>query len=1343
MSIPAHGKALLVLLVLSLSSSVFAAAPYQVADLNTSVIGVPSQPVWRSKLNNVVFFQTHATGEQPALWRTDGTAAGTFKLLSLQRPPSPFGPISGMTVSGNVVYFDAYDAEGRRIWKSDGTVAGTVPITATLNRSMLVMAVVGTKVICRIRETGELWSVDASSAQPIKVAGAPNESWSAWTTFQGRLYLGTPSGLWRSDGTVDGTIKIASTPAWYVIGTDSQLFFIGSGSTAGVEPWVSDGTEAGTHMIADLKPGTASTFRLAESFMGRLDGSRVMFLGMNGELGISDGTSSGTRVIRTGVPPAQGGNFASLNGRLYFPFDDGQQGREIWRSDGTDAGTAIVSDLSSRSDTLIAPLIAGATRLYFYSQGPNHRELFESDGTAAGTHIVHQPPATGWSGSDLSVLTMNVVGDTVFFSAADAEHGDEPWISDGTDAGTHMLANVDPDTAGSSSPGGFFAGTDRLYFTATSDKGRAVFRTDGTAAGTVPVVTSGAILPQPFAVSGNTLFVKKDAELWKTDGTPDSFTKVSAFPGKGLLPSGVSVNGRLYFFVSDDLWASDGTPGGTAALTAASTTPERPSTPVFNLAGRAYFLGQQGAQAGVLYATDGTASGTRSVARMDDRTSGLWAPPSALGGSLLAFTDNQRDNESLLWRFSTAAGDATILHHFPGSSYNHNPTTAVIGTTMLFSWKQDAQHPDQIWKTDGTAAGTVLVKEFPLIPSSLVTTLEGMVSLGSRVVFTINDGAHGTEPWVSDGTPEGTKLLLDIRAGASGSTAGALTVVDGTAYFSADDGVHGQELWQTDGTPEGTQLVADIEPGAAGSSPYPLTKAGDLLYFAATTTVSGRELWAYPLSSAAVTVDDVRGNERDRLIVVPIRLTRAARQRVTVSYATADDSAKAGIDYTAVSGTITFEAGETVKPVTIPLGDDTRPSGTRSFFVRVSNAGIPIERTAATAIIEDDDTIVDVAVSLTGTNYEPLVNVRNAGPSPASNVKVCVANPPTLSTLQCGVAFELAVGETHSQQVQSSGGTIVARVTQFEPDSDPANNAATWIAVGGFSSAMYISPPSLHVGETGSLTVVQDKTAGTTATIKVTSSDPSVISTPATITIPGNTVAASVPFQALKPGTATISATTAYTTHIASVRVLGANESPRTAAVLVLNSFTVWEFGRPTRLSATVAGTTSSGVLPTGSVSFFEEGALIATAPLVKQSAELMTPAELTGLNANHLITAKYNGDANFLETALLPSMQVFFRPGTPSFGAMFVPLTQNVAIVVKGLGGYPPAGTITVLENGSTPRTVSGPLVASGDGSSTATATGFSSAARTIAITYSGDSHYSPNTVTIPIAFPRLRAVR
>jgi len=1314
MSSSAFPKALF-LLALSLSLPLRASAPYQVADLNTTTSGVPSSPLWRVRLNDIVFFETRETSTAPALWRTDGTAAGTFKLVSMRRTPVSLPPLLGMVAAGNVVYFDAYDADGWKVWKSDGSVAGTVPITAASSSTILaVMDVLGNHVLCRDLVTGALWSVSEGSAQSLGLIGADRELFSSWASFQGRLYVGTPTGIWKSDGTASGTTKVTSTPAWNVVATATRLFFIGSSDTAGVEPWVSDGTTSGTRMIADLKPGTASTFIMGESPIAPLDASRVLFLGTNGELGVSDGTSSGTRVIRTGTPSRLAANFCVLNGVSYFPFDDGEHGRELWRSDGTDAGTRMVSDLSTGANPYLYPIVAGATRVYYYSQGPKYRELFESDGTPAGTHIVNQP-GTRWTGSSSATPTIITSGDVAFFGADDIDHGDEPWITDGTEGGRHMIANLEPDLAVSSSPSKFFAGADRLYLTAQSNDGPMIWRTDGTAEGTVPVLsTPDATLPVPFGIAGNTLYLDNDFfELWKTDGTPEGYKKlVTAQPGLDIHDA-TTVNGQFYFFDNNrQLWTTDGTPAGTTRLISLPMQSRR----VIGLAGRAYFITTEG----IVFATDGTLSGTRSIAR----GSGGSTPLFPFAGSLFTFSGASQGSQ--LWRVSGSAGDAAMIHHSEASSYG--PPVAVIGTTMLFPGRQLSTRQEQLWKTDGTAAGTAVVKEFA---STTFPRLDKIVSLGSRAVFTADDGVHGTEPWVSDGTPDGTKLLRDIGPGALQAGITEFAVADGIAYFNADDGLHGLELWQTDGTPEGTVMVADMEPGASGSSPDSLTRVGDLLYFAATTKAAGRELWAYPLPSAAVTIDDARANESDRKIVVPIRLTRAARQRVTVSYETSDDSAKAGIDYTPATGTVTFEIGETAKTITVAIADDSRPGLTRSFFVKIKDAAIPIERTAAAAIIEDDDVIVDLVLSLTGTlGSGPMISVRNDGPSNASNVTICAVS--------CSGPFELKVGESVSQFVVSRDPVLVARVTQYERDSNPANNAVTWLASYADAARMYVTPPSLRPGDSGTVTVVQSTKPGFPVAVTLTSSDPSVIRVPPSITITEDS--ASAAFQALKSGTATITATTFASINVATVRVVGAGEPLRTVATISLEyTSNPWTFGAPNALFAYVTGVTNEGIGPTGSVSFFDDGALIGTVPMVNQRASI-TVSDLKRLGTVHVLTATYSGDANFFETTTVgPPLVIFFQGGTPSFGAIRLPGTQNVLIVARGFTGYPPAGTLTVLESGTTARSTSGPLARTADLSSATTVFGVSAAARTLTLSYTGDPYYRPVTVTIPISIQRI----
>lgn len=115
------------------------------------------------------------------------------------------------------------------------------------------------------------------------------------------------------------------------------------------------------------------------------------------------------------------------------------------------------------------------------------------------------------------------------------------------------------------------------------------------------------------------------------------------------------------------------------------------------------------------------------------------------------------------------------------------------------------------------------------------------------------DATHGDELWKSDGTAAGTVLVKDINAGSYGFYLGSLTAVGSTLYFLAFEGADGEELWKSDGTADGTVMVKDIDPGGDGSYPIDLVNAGGTLYFSAYDKADGYELWKSD-STAAGTV---------------------------------------------------------------------------------------------------------------------------------------------------------------------------------------------------------------------------------------------------------------------------------------------------------------------------------------------------------------------------------------------------------------------------------------------------------------------------------------------------------
>jgi ELWxxDGT repeat protein len=111
------------------------------------------------------------------------------------------------------------------------------------------------------------------------------------------------------------------------------------------------------------------------------------------------------------------------------------------------------------------------------------------------------------------------------------------------------------------------------------------------------------------------------------------------------------------------------------------------------------------------------------------------------------------------------------------------------------------------------------------------------------LLFTAGDAANGAELWRSDGTTAGTVVVKDIRPGTAGSNPTNHTLLRGTLFFSANDSTTGRELWKSNGTTAGTVMVADVEQEGIGSNPKDFVGRNGITFFTADDDINGRELW--------------------------------------------------------------------------------------------------------------------------------------------------------------------------------------------------------------------------------------------------------------------------------------------------------------------------------------------------------------------------------------------------------------------------------------------------------------------------------------------------------------------
>lgn len=601
-----------------------------------------------------------------------------------------------------------------------------------------------------------------------------------------------------------------------------RAFFIGGNN----QLWTSDGTTAGTKFLKSFRE-----IRELE-VIGDICYFSAGTTGHGIELWKSNGTAAGTVRVKDIVPGY--GNSTPLfltrvNNTLYFSANDVVNGRELWKSDGTEAGTQLVRDIyDGPVGSQAASLLAQGNRIFFVAttEGPGY-ELWVSDGTSGGTQLV-KDINPGGDGSDIMDLTAS--DGEVYFSAQSPMRGRQLWKSDGTESGTSIVKVIN--TTGSAEVSDLVNVDGLIFFRATDGvHGPELFRSDGTAAGTFMLKDINRLLTGFSAIDDKLFFITyqdewslTDRNIWMSDGTPGGTVQLSS-PG-------------LYVDISDKFNEID----GAAFIIGLNRSADQSGIYRFDQEGNFSFIDQASwtdnpqtnfvrmgdlhffPYDGYYWRSDGTSTGTYPLRML---CCGAGSRPLYLedaGGKLYFSTVNGED----FWRTQGTAETTELLED------DFVEEIEGLNGDVFYRLGDSFGPGSSVWKLDDeTGIKTQM--------STVATDPRYIRAASDRVYFVANTPSGVRRMWVSDGTPEGThaietaptpnylaplgsRIIFNSNGDlwvSDGTEAGTfflkqllniqyLAEINGELLFYASDPAYGLELWKTDGTPTGTAMVKDI-----------------------------------------------------------------------------------------------------------------------------------------------------------------------------------------------------------------------------------------------------------------------------------------------------------------------------------------------------------------------------------------------------------------------------------------------------------------------------------------------------------------------------------------------------
>ncbi len=708
-------------------------------------------PMELTKADSLVYFRGGSSGRQ--LWRTDGTESGTFMVFQILGT-SQIIQASSLKAFGNKACFLVRKNSGEtEFWTSDGTVAGTskaadVP-TSTNQQDRFEVFFLGEKYIYLANDAQNVsfeWvAINANtSGAEILLDITTNENYYLVSNGNTRksilngefyfVYLNNSSleyELWKSDGSAIGTHKIVSLEGSAIpAASTKQLFFFFIQKQGNIELWKSDGSIAGTILTKDLGH---SDFAFYNTTCEATE-STVFFQG-----------------------PFFGPDAPD------FPY----------RSDGTEQGTYPVMGAP-------APHLAGSNPVGFVS-GPEEAVFFRSDGESYFRSVWRTEPSAPFSitrldttsqDSYLEVATPMSVGDKVlwFSNQYTLRVTDASGIIDQIQLPVNFGGTWDygPDGA--------------VYFIANDNK--SLWRTDGTLAGTLEVITASA-----------------NSQLYSLTATGDSLYFIERI----ALPNQPNVY----------LWSSDGATNGTQIIGVIQTgstvflqaVENRIAYSVYSYAPYARTLYVSGFEP--VYFPDLNSNDFIGLVTTDSQLFVLgprvYSPMDSFHYSLWTAENGQ---PNLLHKFKVIAGNA-YYYSWPQEHLHRLGNSVVFGAGLT-------ENNAELWISDGTIGGTYEVRD--LNPSGSSNPNNFVRYSDQLWLFTANDGTE-VSWWATDGSWDGTFKVASLATVKDYfvPTINDAYLTGNRLFFSMNDGIVGQEPW-----------VMVLEDSLVVSTLAPLSQANEL-----------------------------------------------------------------------------------------------------------------------------------------------------------------------------------------------------------------------------------------------------------------------------------------------------------------------------------------------------------------------------------------------------------------------------------------------------------------------------------------------------------------------------------